>query len=275
MIAKKGCATRALDIKALQRHLVEKGNLPQSVLTEKDNFPLAKEKVAEAVNTVTNDYDKLEILLAQFDVAQPLLREAFAHAPTDQARLIYAHVLGMMSDATGAEVLAQAVASAAWDKGWRYTGMGQFGASMSPLDSLVIALGRTKSPLALKPILEKVSLLDTNSEFSHFRAVAMALETLGNPAAAEPLAALLQKPGLSGHAVTTINAALQSNPSSGTDNTTRNLALSELYLARALYRCGDHEGLGEKILRQYAQDLHGHYARHAQAVLSRGPKSRS
>jgi hypothetical protein len=45
--------------------------------------------------------------------------------------------------------------------------------------------------------------------------------------------------------------------------------LKELYVARALYRCGDSGGVGEKILRQYAQDLHGHYARHAQAVLNK------
>jgi hypothetical protein len=40
--------------------------------------------------------------------------------------------------------------------------------------------------------------------------------------------------------------------------------------ARALYRCGDHDGLGEKILKQYTQDLRGHLARHAQAVLKEG-----
>ena len=38
-------------------------------------------------------------------------------------------------------------------------------------------------------------------------------------------------------------------------------------LARALYRCGDKDGLGEKILRAYANDLRGPIARHAQAVL--------
>jgi len=43
--------------------------------------------------------------------------------------------------------------------------------------------------------------------------------------------------------------------------------LKELYLARALYRCGDHEGLGQNTLREYSRDLHGHYARHAKAVL--------
>ena len=267
MIAKQDGATRALDIRALQKHLVAVGNLPESILTEVDSFPLPKEQVTEAVAAATNDYAKLEILLAQFDTAQPLLRDALAKAPDGQAKLIYAHVLGMMGDATGAGVLAQAIAAASWDKGWRYTGMGQFGPSMSPLDSLIIALGKTKSPLGLKPILDKVRQLDDTAEFSHFRAVAMALESLGDKAAVQPLAELLQKPGLGGYAVTNIGAALQDNPASPTDVSTRNHALRELYLARALYRCGDMDGRGAKILQQYAQDLHGHYARHAQAVL--------
>ena len=42
----------------------------------------------------------------------------------------------------------------------------------------------------------------------------------------------------------------------------------ELLLARALYRCGDCQGVGEKILREYVEDLRGHLSRHAQAVLS-------
>jgi hypothetical protein len=100
----------------------------------------------------------------------------------------------------------------------------------------------------------------------------MALETLGDSSAAKALADLLEKPGMSGHAVTDIESALRDIPTSGTDTSTRNRALSELYLARALYRCGDYQGLGEKILRQYANDLHGHYARHARAVLKQGPK---
>jgi hypothetical protein len=265
-ISKKGCATRQLDIRELQKHLVAVGNLPESILRETDNFPLPKEQVADAVRRVVNDYDGLEIVLAQFDTAQPLLRQALA-AASETNRLIYAHILGMMGDGAGAEVLADAVKAKSWDPGWRYTGMGQFGPCLSPLDSLLIALGRTKSPVALKPILEKVGQLGPNSEFSHFRAIAMALETLGDKSAAQPLAALLQKPGLGGHAVKTIDAALEANPRSGTDTTTRNQALSELYLARALYRCGDYEGLGEKTLREYSRDLHGHYARHAKAVL--------
>jgi hypothetical protein len=38
-------------------------------------------------------------------------------------------------------------------------------------------------------------------------------------------------------------------------------------LARALFRCGDYQGVGKKILESYTQDLRGHLARHAQAVL--------
>lgn len=271
MIAKQGCGSRDLNIRDLQKQLVEIGNLPESVLQEKDSFPLPKEKVAEAVQRVANDYEGLEIVLSHFDIAQPMLRQALVTAP-EKDRLVYAHILGMMGDGAGAAELAKAVGTTNWDAGWRYTGMGQFGRSMSPLDSLIIALGRTKSTTALKPILEKVGQLGTDSEFSHFRAVTMALETLGNKAAAEPLAQLLQKPGMGGHAVSTIEEALESNPPSGTDNTVRNQALSELYLARALYRCGDYEGLGEKTLLQYSKDLHGHYARHAKAVLKKTPR---
>jgi flavin-dependent dehydrogenase len=268
MSAKKGVPLRKVDIRALQKHLISIGNLPETVLTDKDSFPLPKAKVVEAVAAVVNDYDKLEVLLAQFNVAQPLLREAFAKASGEKEKLIYAHILGMMGDATGAETLAKAVAAATWDAGWRFKGMGQFGASISPLDSLIIALGRTKSPLALQPITEKVAQLNAESEFSHFRAVSIALETLGDKAAAKPLAELLQKPDIGGRAITTIQTAVERTAPRGVEDMTRELALRELYLARALYRCGDHDGLGEKTLKLFAQDLHGHYARHAQAVLA-------
>ncbi len=271
MISKKGCTTRELDIKALQKHLVAVGNLPENIHQETDSFPLPKERVVEAVRRLANDYDGLEIVLAQFDIAQPLLREALI-AASGKDRLIYAHILGMMGDGIGAESLAEAVLARQWDKGWHYTGMGQFGPCMSPLDSLLIALGRTRSPLALRPVLEKLGQLDAASEFSHFRAVAMALETLADKSAARPLAELLRKPGTGGHSVTTIDAALQTNPPSRTDTSIRNQALKELYVARALYRCGDDGGLGEKTLREYSQDLHGHYARHAKAVLAAAVK---
>jgi len=52
------------------------------------------------------------------------------------------------------------------------------------------------------------------------------------------------------------------------DNNTRNRSLRELHLARALYRVGDHHGIGARILKDYASDLRGIFARHAQAILA-------
>jgi hypothetical protein len=150
--------------------------------------------------------------------------------------------------------------------------MGQFGGNMSRLDKLIVALGRTGDRRATPAVLQKVKLLSAKDAFSHFRAVAMALEMLKDPAAADHLAELLGKPGISGHARGTIARAIDragknTNPN---DNTERSKALGELLLARALFRCGDKDGLGRKILREYARDLRGHLARHAQAVLEAG-----
>jgi hypothetical protein len=72
---------------------------------------------------------------------------------------------------------------------------------------------------------------------------------------------------MSGHAYTHIEEMTANIPTSAVDNSTREHSLRELILARALYRCGDYEGLGEKTLREYAGDFRGHYARHALAIL--------
>jgi hypothetical protein len=158
-----------------------------------------------------------------------------------------------------------------WDEGWNYRGMGQFGAALSPLDAVICCLGRTKDPKALPAILEKVALLDAESEFSHHRAVGLALEQIADPRAARPLAELLSKPNMMGHIHETVEIAKQKGVPGGTNaEQTRRESLRELMLARALYRCGDHDGLGARILRQYTKDLRGHLARHAQAVLEEG-----
>ena len=57
----------------------------------------------------------------------------------------------------------------------------------------------------------------------------------------------------------TIDISRQRNGSTGDTNAVqpRRESLRELILALALYRCGDYEQLGEKILRQYVDDLRG------------------
>jgi len=42
-----------------------------------------------------------------------------------------------------------------------------------------------------------------------------------------------------------------------------------LMLARALYYCGDYNGLGESVLRRYKEDLRGYYSLQAGSILQR------
>jgi len=281
--ARSAASIRNIDLKSVQEDLVAKESLPEAVLEFKDSFPLPKERVAEAVRNAGKTgggHAALAVILAQPETAVPLLRQAHKTAGSDDEVLAYAHVLGMMWDPAGVETLAEKVRSAeAFDKGWNFKGMGQYGMSVSALDSYIIALGRTRDGRALAPILEKVALLDASKEFSHHRACALALEALAGAGAsnvpkaelkraAAALAALLAKPGMTGYATPTVDAAKAQTEPSGTSTVPRSNSLRELVLARALYRCGDHQGVGETILRAYAADLRGHYSRHAAAVLA-------
>jgi len=150
--------------------------------------------------------------------------------------------------------------------------MGQFGMSLSQMDARLIALGRIGSEAAWPVIIEKATQLDGDSEFSHFRAIAEACEGLyprcNYDGAAEVLSSLLKLPGVAGHARVNMSS-LQSDLTDHTNETgPRNLALRELHLARALYRCGDDStGTGRDLLSAYARDLRGHFAKHAAAVL--------
>ncbi|MBM3892385.1 MAG: FAD-dependent oxidoreductase, partial [Verrucomicrobia bacterium] len=281
LVAQAGKTIRQLDVKAMQKHLVEIQCLPETALTDKDSMPLPREQVAEAVASVTQPPDAkvdppdsvvknrkaLAVIFAQPQDSVPLLKKTISSADGD-TKLAYAQILGMMGDATGADTLLAAVRDAKeFDAGWNFKGGGQFGRSLSQLDSYIIALGRTRDPRALDAVLEKVKQLDATKELSHHRACALALETLGDPRGAVPLAELLAKPYMTGHAFPTVEKAKQDTGPGGAETKPRNDSLRELVLARALFRCGDKDGLGERILKQYAQDLRGHYARHAQAVL--------
>ena len=259
-IAEQGIPTRSLDVKALQAHLVEIGSLPQEILEAEDSSAPADDIVAAAVESVVNDYRGLAILLEEKDRAFPLLREAFGKTESSEDKLVYANILGMLGDPTGADVLAETIQSSDWDEGWNFRGMGQFGGSISRLDSHIIALGQSGAAETLPVILDKVAALDASKEFSHHRAVAMALESHAYPEGAKPLADLLSKEGMTGYAITEIGESDRQEQ--------RSEPLREIILARALYRCGDYEGIGEKILTTYGEDLRGLFAKHAHAVLA-------
>ncbi len=270
MAAQSGVSVRQIDVKPLQQHLVETGDLPENVLTDKDSYPLSDERFAEAVEQLKVGRGAA-VIMTDPQRALPLLEKAYADA-TPEHKLTYAKALAVLGSDLGLETLISAVRKAdQWDAGWNYKGMGQFGSALSELDNLIVAMGHTGNPKALPAILEKTELLDASVEFSHHRAVGRALELIGDSSAAKPLAGLLAKPGMRGHAHTDINIAIAKEVPGGTNaEQTRRESLRELMLARALYRCGDQDGIGEAILREYTKDLRGHLARHAAAVLEEG-----
>ncbi len=267
-----GVPVRHIDVKQLQEELVKIGNLPKSVLTDKDSYPIPEARVAAAVEALPRGMGA-SVIMAAPKRAVPLLKKALAKASAAD-KLVYAKALAVLGQDDGVDLLLDKVRGATkWDKGWNYKGMGQFGAALSPLDDLIICLGRAGNPKVLPVIFEKMKLLDAHSEFSHFRAVGLALELLRDPRAAKPLADLLAKPGITGHVQSDIAKAKKEGvPGGTTAEKPRRESLRELLLARALFRCGDYQGIGRKILQQYTHDLRGHLARHAKAVLAAGNK---
>jgi hypothetical protein len=175
-----------------------------------------------------------------------------------------------MGGREAAPALAVAVKATAWDKGWNYKGMGQFGESMSRLDAMILALARTREPEAVPVIEEKIQQLGESAEFSHCRVVSVAAALLP-PALAGALAAVLDKPGMTGHAQLDTLTVIGRANGDPCETEARNLALRELHLACGLFMAGDKTGRGRAILETYTQDLRGHFARHARAVLAGEP----
>lgn len=277
MAAEQRVAPRSIDVRALQQHLVKMGCLPAEVLTGEDPYPFSKERIKLAVERAPSEYGgkkglECSILLAHGDIARPFLRDAYDQAE-GREKLFYAHILAVLEDAYGLETIQDYLAARLWDKG-----RPKPTSKMGDMDRLIIAAGRPADRRVTGVLIEKIDQLNASMNFSHFRAVALAADRLRDPALAPALAALLEKPGMSGYACHTVDAVKEADAAAmkklGPEARSvfsfqpRIDAIRELSLARALYRCGDHNGLGRKILESYCSDLHGVYAAHARQVLA-------
>lgn len=248
MSAASDTPLRALDLRLLQRKLVEKGILPESVLAEHDS-----------IGTIAPDDSHYELASIFLDPAKalPQLRRRFAEKPD----LHTAHILAFLGDSSGRTLLEQAIASRDWDQGWNYTGMGQFGRSLSELDSLLMALSLIGGEVDL--VLDKLRSLTSDHAFSHIRAISMALMRHPDARAVPELERLLDLPGVTGHAVRTLQDALDSNRAERNDTSVRNSQLKELYLAKALKACCPNSAKADEILAAYADGMQGYYALYA------------
>jgi len=266
--ARNGIPLRELNIRNLQEKLVELGILESRVLVETDSFPLSMEVVEAAVKAGPVQIHDTAILFARAADSVPRLLEVMQKDENPARRLDAALVLGLMGETAAGRVLAEAVRETPWDEGWNYRGMGQFGKSLSRLDAMIIAMATARAVNAAGVLVQKIRELEGIPDFSHCQAVARAAEILKCAEATGPLAEILDREGISGHGQVSTSAAVAGANPELTHTEARNNSLRELHLARGLFRCGDHDNIGRKILETYTNDLRGIFARHARAVLA-------
>ncbi|OQB85499.1 MAG: hypothetical protein BWX88_01765 [Planctomycetes bacterium ADurb.Bin126] len=235
MAAKSGKPLRELDVRVLQKHLVQVGNLPASVLTDDDSYPIPVQRLKQAVAAAAKDYAGVELLLAQPGDSIPLLKAAHA-AAKGRDRLIYAHVLAAMGDATGIEDVCNAILAGGVVKEVRKGAGGIYG--------LIRAAGFTRDKRAVEAIVRVAGDPGVLKDSPLLRAAAFALGRIGDPAAAPVLADLLAKLG-----------------------PPRENHIQGLMTAVALLRCGDREGKAKVWLEQCAASSDATLARVAWQAL--------
>jgi hypothetical protein len=208
------------------------------------------------------------------EVSIPLLKREFAANPTFDGAL----VLCILRQKEGAGLLIEWLDKQSLKKGRPYTGpLQEFIRFVRPpatpqekpdilelrtqitIARAVWALGRSGDRRAV-PVLARMleSCTYENDYFSHMRALTFALGWLGGPEAAQALAKFLDRPGVSGH---------MKRPGDK-DAFEKWQATVELFAAASLYRAGDVQDKGKKILEAYGDDWRGVYVRFAHYVLN-------
>jgi len=248
-------STRAVDLQALQKHLVAVDCLPAERFAEiAREMPPVTAAAWEAAAQDPGQRTNLLTLALAGKSALPALRAAFAKQPTpDKAK-----ALCLLGDKAGVPLLAQHVKSLPLPAPEPYVWEGFL--KVPELDGALWCLAIPRDPRATEALIERLAGCDASTGFSTLRSVTGALGRLGDPKAAPALAAFLKKPGVQGHS----NAGTDK---AGTQAAQFSKAMVELFAASALHRCGDEEGLGRAILTRYLDDWRGIFVRYAGHTL--------
>jgi flavin-dependent dehydrogenase len=281
---------REIDLKQLQKKLVENDCLEKRVLTDRDSFPMGEDALRKAVETLhaltievhqKNEHnDTLPALAAVMgnpEQAIPLLRRAFRKSDKPETKINFARILAVLGDSTGKETLLKAVDDAThWGQGWDFSNQRKLANSFGEVDRLVIALGFLRTPEVHPPLLRKLEALTAQSPLSHYKAVCLALRLTKDKSLAEPLAELLNREGVGGHVqplgyyeadAGRLQTRHRINKDGGAE---LNAKFKEVLVAALLFECGDDNGQGREILEAYTKDVNGHFAEYAHCVLENG-----
>jgi flavin-dependent dehydrogenase len=297
MAAARACSesaglVRKIDLKALQKALVENGCLEERVLNDRDSFPMGDQVVKRAVEALKDltisvhqkrahddTLPALAVVMGNPQIALPLLQEAFRSSDSPEQKLNFARILSFLGDDSGKEVLLQAIkGSDDWGKGWDYSTQREHANTFGEVDRIVMALGFLQTPEVRKPLLRKLEQLTAESHLSHYKALCLALRLNKDPSMAGPLAALLNKEGVKGHvqrlgyygATGAGGHPHKRHLLNAHGGAELNSKYKELLVAALLFECGDDNGQGRKVLEAYTEDVNGHFAEYAHLVLSKG-----
>ena len=283
-----GGMVREIDLKRLQRDLVRNGCLQERVLTDTDSFPVDEEAIKAAIKTLhkltidvhqKREHDDtlpaLALVMGNPEQSIPYLKQAFQNADDLDTRINFARILAVLGDASGKEVLQKAVSeTSGWGMGWDFSSQREKANSFGKVDRLVIALGFLQTQEVLPPLVQKLELLQADSPLSHYKAICLALRLNKHQLLAEPLAHLLNKPGVKGHTQPLsyyaasggkLQQRFRVNAQGGSD---LNAKFKEVLVAALLYECGDYKGLAREILQGYTRDVNGHFAAYAHHILN-------
>jgi flavin-dependent dehydrogenase len=275
---KDGVTARAVNIDKVQAHLIAKGNIPAEFDNHKDTpAPTDAELQAAADNPYTytdrtyqdgtwlkmHQDKNLLNLLAGGKRSIPFLKASFEKSNSMQK----AKLLCLFGDNSTVSYLAN------WLNGQKVDGSNgrpYFRNTMrvvSEVDGVMWALGETKDERAVDVLTKKLAactdgnVLLKDSCFSHVRTIAISLHKIGSNKASAALKAFLDRPGVSGH----VKKASDTN-AHGQGPMAK--AMVELYVASALYKCGDINNQAKTILTNYVQnDWRGPLVRYAAKQL--------
>lgn len=251
-----GATLRTVDIGLVQDHLRSIGNISA---THRASYcvdspaPTAQE-LADAAATPAND-TSLAVLLTGGEASIAPLLSSYAATPTvDKAR-----ALCLLGSPDGVQGLSDWVSSTSIGSGLAYSHTLR---SLNEMDKAIHALGVPQDDRAVAALLEKLTECGTaGDDFSHVRALSLALGSIGSAQAADGLDAYLRRAGVMGH----VSTGAEADAYTKTNMTN---AIVEVHLAAALARCGDKDGLGETILNDYLEnDWRGVFVRYAATVL--------
>lgn len=273
---KEKCALRAIPIQKLQEKLVADGVIPQSAMGTPDSYPLSEDLLKLEAAMLRVNYDGLQFIMADPQRALPCVLQKYKELDTHSSgrdpgvSLVYAHVLALLGDATGEDELVAWVSTNTWDAAWD----AGLDAGVNRMSAYILALGRIHSKKAIPAINQQIEAL---AKFKYVRPeycrnIALAAALINDPALIPGLKTLLQAPSVSGHAIQMGKTIPKVEGYSSTSDfrqkaTEKTFTLREINLAVTLFRLGDSDAVGQKILEAYAQDPRGFYANYARQVL--------